>query len=143
MSVVAVGRGMASGCIAAMAMSGMRSLTTGLNLLHETPPDAIFKQKLPFGRIPVERRQAAVEIAHWGFGATGGAAFGALPIGIRRKWWVGPAYGMAIWTGFEAGIAPVLGLRQAKQRRIMERIILAADHLLYGIVVARMRSHEQ
>lgn len=93
--LTAVARGMASGGVAAMAMSGMRSLTTGLNLVEETPPDAVFRQKVPFERIPVERRQAAVEIAHWAFGATGGAAFGALPIVHPEKVVGGPR----LWDG--------------------------------------------
>jgi uncharacterized protein YjbJ (UPF0337 family) len=35
---------------------------------------------------------------------------------------------------FEAGIAPILGLAQAKQTRIVERIAFLADHLLYGSI---------
>jgi hypothetical protein len=45
--------------------------------------------------------------------------------------------------GFEAGIAPVLGLRQAKRVRLAERIAFAADHLLYGLVLSEFRRRPQ
>jgi hypothetical protein len=34
--------------------------------------------------------------------------------------------------GFEIGLAPVLGRRQAKRHRSVDRLARAADHLLYG-----------
>ena len=37
-----------------------------------------------------------------------------------------------VWSGFEIGIAPVLGLSQAKRHRSVDRLALAADHLLDG-----------
>jgi hypothetical protein len=37
------------------------------------------------------------------------------------------------------GIAPVLGLSQAKRVRLLDRLALAADHLLYGLVLSGMR----
>jgi hypothetical protein len=81
-----------------------------------------------------------MELAHWGYGAAGGAVFGALPDGVRRQPWAGPAYGFAVWLGFEAAIAPALGLRQAEQLRAAERAALAADHLLYGFVLSELRA---
>jgi hypothetical protein len=44
-----------------------------------------------------------------------------------------------LWLGFEAGIAPALGLSQAKRPRPIERAAFAADHLLYGYVLSEMR----
>jgi hypothetical protein len=45
--------------------------------------------------------------------------------------------------GFEMGIAPALGLSQAKRARPVDRLALAADHLLYGLVLSQMRRHAQ
>jgi hypothetical protein len=45
-------------------------------------------------------------------------------------------YGVLVWALFEAGIAPALGLAQAGQARIAERLAFLADHVLYGVVVA-------
>jgi hypothetical protein len=41
--------------------------------------------------------------------------------------------------GFELGIAPALGLSQAKRTRPVDRLALAADHLLYGLVLSATR----
>ena len=48
-----------------------------------------------------------------------------------------------IWLGFELGIAPVLGLSQAKKSRPVDRAGLAADHLLYGLVLNEGRRRPQ
>jgi hypothetical protein len=124
-----------------MAMTGMRTLTVDLGIVEETPPRAILRQRAPglLRRIPCSRRRAAIELAHWVFGAVGGATFAAIPEGIRLRTWTGPAYGLALWAGFEAGIAPGLGLAQARQPRTIERLGLAADHLLYGFVLSELR----
>jgi hypothetical protein len=133
------------GAIAAMAMSGMRTVTTRFGLVDESPPTAIFRQRAPglLRRVPRKRRQGVVELAHWTYGAGGGAAFGMLPEPIRRAPWAGPLYGLAVWLGFEAGIAPALGLRQAKRPRVVERLAFAADHLLYGFVLSETRRRPQ
>jgi hypothetical protein len=52
-------------------------------------------------------------------------------------------YGLVVWLGFELGIAPVLGLSQAKRVRLVDRLALAGDHLLYGVVLSEMRRHPQ
>ena len=133
------------GAIAAMAMTGMRAFTVDLGIVEQTPPQAIFKQRARglIRRVPRGRRRAAVELAHWAYGAAGGAAFAVLPAGVRRRAWAGPAYGLAVWLGFEAAIAPALGLKQARRLRAAERAALAADHLLYGLVHTEIRARPQ
>jgi hypothetical protein len=44
-----------------------------------------------------------------------------------------------VWLGFELVIAPALGLSQAKRARLVDRLALAADHLLYGLVLSATR----
>lgn len=131
------------GAIAAMAMSGMRTFTREIGLIGESPPQAIARQraKALLRHVPRRRRRAVVELAHWTYGAAGGALFGALPASVRRRRrWVGPVYGLAIWGSFEFGIAPLLGLSQARQARVVERLVLAGDHLLYGLVLSEIRA---
>jgi hypothetical protein len=129
------------GAVAAMAMTGMRVLTTNLGIVKESPPQAFFRQRArgQLKVVPRKRRRAAIELAHWGYGAVGGAVFAALPAGMRRQPWAGPAYGLVVWGGFEAGLAPLLGLEQAKKPRPLERLGLALDHLLYGFVLSEFR----
>ena len=55
----------------------------------------------------------------------------------------GPIYGLVVWLGFELGVAPALGLSQSKRLRPVERLTLAADHLLYGLVLSEPRRAEQ
>jgi hypothetical protein len=140
-----IAHGALRGAIAAMAMTGMRTFTVETGLVEEPPPEALFKQKAHalIREVPRPRRRAVVELAHWAYGAGGGAAFAALPDGLRRRAWAGPAYGVVVWLGFELAIAPLLRLSQAKQLRAQERAALALDHLLYGLVLSEMRARPQ
>ena len=140
--------GAARGALGAMAMTGMRVMTTELGLLEQAPPQAISRQRARglrglLRRAPRRQRTALVEGAHWAFGAGGGAVFGALPRAVRRRRWAGPIYGLVVWLGFELGIAPALGLSQAKRLRPIDRLALAADHVLYGVVLSEPRRAEQ
>jgi hypothetical protein len=137
--------GAACGTVGAMAMTGMRVITTELGLVEQTPPQALSTQRarVLLRRAPRKQRRGLVEAAHWAFGAVGGAAFGALPRTMRRHPWAGPAYGLMVWLGFELAIAPALDLSQAKRARPVDRIALAADHLLYGLVLSATRRPTQ
>jgi hypothetical protein len=136
--------GAACGAVGSMAMTGMRVITTELGLVEQTPPQALSLQRARgvralLRRAPRKQRRGLVEAAHWAFGAGGGAAFGALPRAMRRRPWAGPVYGLVVWLGFELGIAPALGLSQAKRVRLVDRLALAADHVLYGLVLSATR----
>lgn len=136
--------GLGRGVVAAMAMSAVRQVTTNFGLVQQTPPDAILKQRSlgllvrqPRLAYVVARRQVAlVELAHWGYGGAGGAAFGLLPPSLTQPRWSGAAYGALTWLVFEISIAPVLGLTQARRIRIVERLAFLGDHLLYGFLLA-------
>jgi uncharacterized membrane protein YagU involved in acid resistance len=126
------------GAIGAMAMTAMRVVTARLNLLSKDPPEEIFEDALTqfLELVPREYRDQAIEVAHWGYGAVGGAMFVLLPAGIRRHRWSGPAYGIATWSFFEGVLAPMLGLRKPSERPTCERASILADHVLYGLIVA-------
>ncbi len=82
----------------------------------------------------------ARDVAHASYGGAGGAIYGMLPARTRRQPWAGPSFGLAIWVAFETAIAPVLGLTQARRLgRGRERVALAADHALYGLVLSEIR----
>lgn len=57
-----------------MAMTGMRTVSVSLGLVHQAPPEQIA------GEARGERR-ARVELGHWAVGAAAGAAYGALSAG--------------------------------------------------------------
>jgi hypothetical protein len=131
-------RAAARGLVAAMAMSGFRNFASGASPEDPTPPEAILIHRGPDAvrRLPEHQRQAAAELRHWGYGAAAGAVFGLLPHRLRRQPAAGPAYGLAIWLGFEALIGPMLGIPKAPSRPVLWRAVIAADHILYGTVVA-------
>jgi hypothetical protein len=120
-----------------MAMTGFRTLTANLGMLETTPPEAIVRRHGPRKLTRRRRRRvAATELAHWLYGMGGGAVFGLLPRRVRANVWTGPTYGLAVWLVFELAIAPGLNLRHNTQRRVLGRITLALDHVLYGVIVA-------
>ena len=137
--------GAVRGTIAAMAMSGVRELTQSAGLVEKPPPDKIIGEQAGglIRKVPEERRAAVVELLHWGYGAGGGVAFGALPAGLRLRRWSGPVYGLATWLGFELALAPLLGLSQGPRKGVRERVALALDHLLYGFVLSETRRRPQ
>jgi hypothetical protein len=130
--------GAAAGAVGAMAMTGIREFATAMGWVALTPPEDIAKNpaRSLVARIPPERREAAIEAAHWAYGAMGGAAFGLLPRPWRRRLWVGPVYGLAAWAFFQAVLAPALGLEHAEERPLSEKAVLIADHLVYGLIVS-------
>jgi len=96
-------------------MSGTRTLTTELGLVGETPPEAVAREAASglLKQIPPGNRGAVVELSHWAFGAVAGHSSACCPARCGRRNWAGPAYGLLLWLGFEAGIAPALGLSSA------------------------------
>lgn len=143
----------ARGAVGAMAMTGMRTLTENLGLVGQTPPEAVFRQRLGLlmglmpkakrkglkGMMTPGRRKAVMQTAHIAFGVGAGAGFGVLPPSVRRSAWAGPIYGLVVWVGYELGIAPALGLEHAGKRKPLEHVAFAADHLLYGQVLSESR----
>ncbi|CAM5646166.1 hypothetical protein [Streptomyces aurantiogriseus] len=128
----------ARGLVAAMAMTGIRTVTTTLAPQQKSPPEAIVERFAPTAvlRSREHRREAVTELLHWTYGATGGAVFGLLPARLRGMPMTGPAYGLLVWLGFELAVAPALGVQRAEQRRALWRVVVALDHMLYGVVVA-------
>ena len=136
-----IAHGALRGTIAAMAMTGMRAFTISTGLVGEPPPRKIIRQKSKgvFRFVAKKKRRAVQELMHWGYGATGGAAFAALPDNVKKKAWFGPLFGFVMWMGFEFVQAPLMGLEKKTKLRPMERAALVVDHLLYGLVLSETR----
>jgi hypothetical protein len=128
----------ARGLVAAMAMTGSRNVTGNIGLLHKSPPEAIVERRAPerIRRLPPDRRAAITEFAHWSYGALGGAGYALLPQRVKADLRTGPAYGLVLWLVYEAALAPVLDLQHTEQRGVRTRLMLALDHVMYGVVVA-------
>lgn len=128
----AAGRGLAG----AMMMSAFRQATIHLGLVEEPPPETMVREGTPdaLRRLDEGKRSAVTELAHWTYGAGGGAAYGLLPGALRRQPWTGPAYGVALWLTYEFVLAPLLGEKHP-QGKVVGRAMVALDHVLYGLVV--------
>lgn len=136
-----VAHGAARGAVAAMAMTGVRAVTGGLRLVEQTPPQAMMPRlgRRLLGRVPRRDKDAVIELAHWGYGAGGGAAYALLPAAYRSRSWGGVAYGLVLWLGYETLLAPVLGIAGTRRRGVRERLAVGVDHFLYGLVVSEIR----
>ena len=132
-------RAAARGVLGAMAMTAVRRVTTEVGLVSKPPPERIATEGIPrlFARLAPEHPETVIELCHWGVGAVGGIGFRIFPAALRGRRWTGPVYGLAILAAFEA-IAPGLGIA-ARDRTVSERLALAGDHLVYGIVLGRER----
>ncbi len=118
-----------------MAMTGMRTVSVSAGLVHQAPPQQVAGEAEGPAR-------AGVELAHWAFGACGGAMFAALPASLRQRAWTGPGYGLMVMAAFEAA-APLIGLPHHERAGVSDRLALAADHILYGFVLDEMRRAPQ
>jgi uncharacterized membrane protein YagU involved in acid resistance len=130
--------GAGAGVVAAMAMTGVRVFFIRAGVVKEDPP-ARLSRKQAHGllkRVPRRRRGAVVELVHWVVGAVLGVGFALLPPGIQRRLWAGPLYGLGVWMGFDAVVAPALGLSQGDWPKGRERAVFVVDHLLYGVILS-------
>jgi uncharacterized membrane protein YagU involved in acid resistance len=121
------------GVIGAMAMTGLRVFALHLGLIREDPPSRLVRKQK--GRRP----RWIVELVHWAMGGVFGIVFGLLPDNVRRRAWFGPVYGLLVWMGFDAFVAPALGLKERDWPKGRERLAFIADHLLFGFVLNEMR----
>jgi hypothetical protein len=130
------------GIVGAMAMTGVRLFASHAGLIREDPPSRLARKRArgALRKVPRRHRRNAVELIHWSMGAAFGALYGLLPDEVRGRAWSGPVYGLLMWMGFDAFVAPVLGLTQRNWPKGRERAVFMADHVLYGLVLSELRS---
>jgi uncharacterized membrane protein YagU involved in acid resistance len=121
------------GVIGAMAMTGMRVFAVNLGLIREDPPSRLVRKQKG------SRPRWVVELVHWWMGGVFGIVYGLLPDTWRRRAWSGPVYGVLVWLGFDAVVAPALGLTTRDWPKGRERAVFIADHLLFGSVLNEIR----
>src|SRR5512132_1108006 len=61
-------RSAARGVLGAMAMTGVRRVTTDLGLVRKPPPERIATESIPglFARLAPEHPETVIELCHWG-----------------------------------------------------------------------------
>jgi uncharacterized membrane protein YagU involved in acid resistance len=117
------------GVIGAMAMTGVRVFAVHAGLIREDPPSRMVRKHR--GRRP----RWIVELVHWAMGGAFAIGYGLLPEARRGRAWSGPLYGLVVWLGFDAVVAPALGLNERGWPKGRERAVFVADHLLFGLVL--------
>ena len=130
------------GVVAAMAMSGLRTLARHAGVIREDPPARLTRKKAKglLKSVPRRRRGVVVELVHWAIGGVLGLVFGLLPERVRLRPWAGPLYGLLTWFGFDAVVAPALGLNESRWPHGAERTVFLVDHTLYGLVLSELRA---
>lgn len=132
--------GLLGGIVATAAKSAVEKIyppRTG----REPEPPAVLTRK-PGGReLTVQQKRAAQETMRWGFGATAGAAYGALaefyPPATSKQ---GASFGMALVALTHDSTLPILGLaaKPAAQTK-RERTSELASYIAYGVVTETVR----
>jgi hypothetical protein len=130
------------GIVGAMAMTGMRVCALHAGFIREDPPSRLTRKQARglLKRVPRKRRRVVIELAHWWMGGVFGIAFALLPERIRRRRWSGPLYGLLVWLGFDAVIAPAAGLTERDWPKGRERAVFLADHVLFGLALSEQRA---
>jgi hypothetical protein len=133
------------GIVGAMAMTGVRVFAVNAGLIREDPPSRLTRKKARglLRSVPRKRRRVVVELVHWAMGGVFGIVFALLPEGIRRKRWSGPVYGVLVWMGFDAVLAPALGLTERNWPKGRERAVFVADHVLFGLVLSEQQARPE
>jgi putative membrane protein len=154
----AICRGLIAGCVGGLVAAAVLSLLHGALApltqrgAEDSPPrpeaeDATVKVATAItsavaGReVPAARKPLAGSIVHYGFGATTGAAYGAVSeVFPRAAIGAGMPFGAAVWLGAHVLTVPALGLAEWPTRRpwaaeALELIL----HLVYGLTTDMVR----
>ena len=91
--------------------------------------------------VPPHRQKLAGSIVHYAFGATMGAAYGAIAEVLPRvAVGAGVPFGAAVWLGAHVAVVPALGLADPPTRRPRSAEALELGlHLLYGLTTDVVR----
>ncbi|RZU40679.1 DUF1440 domain-containing protein [Edaphobacter modestus] len=133
--------GLLGGIVATAAKSAVEKIYPPRPHGEPEPPQVLTSK--PGGRVLAFRQNlAAQEAIQWGFGATVGAAYGALvefyPPATSKQ---GASFGMALVALAHDRTLPVLGFAarpEAQTKR--EHTSELASHIVYGVVTETVRS---
>ena len=131
------------GVIGAMAMTGMRVFDrprSGSSARTRRRGDRAAAVKGCSSRA-ARRRRAASSSCTGPTARSAARSSGCCPTSVRRQRLVrARSTGCVVWLGFDAVVAPALGLTERDWPTGRERAVFVADHLLYGFVLAEMRA---
>jgi len=136
-------RGAGAGLLATVAMSGVMLAARRLGLTPTLPPERIVQEGAEAASAPAEPGQidALATMAHFGFGAAGGAVLAAASrlIGLRLSAALALPWALVIWAGSYFGWVPALNILPPPPRDHPGRAwTMLVAHLVYGVSLAAL-----
>lgn len=135
----AAGEGAVAGVVATSVMTGWMRTARRCGLMREQPHHRIARVVLLPGSSekPTSAERPVGGIAHLGFGATMGAAFGLLTGRHRPSAPAGAAYGVGVWAVSYQGWLPLSGIMPPAHRdRPGRAAAIFIAHIPYGVTLA-------
>ncbi|KAA9380043.1 hypothetical protein F5972_10555 [Microbispora cellulosiformans] len=132
-------RGAAAGALATLTMSAVMLAGQRAGLMPGQPPRHIVRAALPGHRHRPKRGERTLgALAHLGFGAATGAAFGVLTGNRRPTVRFGVGYALLVWLGAYQGWVPALNILPPASRDPARGrpAVMAAAHVVYGATLA-------
>ncbi|GAA4211282.1 DUF6789 family protein [Microbispora amethystogenes] len=132
-------RGAAAGALATLTMSAVMLAGQRAGLMPGQPPRHIVRAALPGHRHRPKRGERSLgALAHLGFGAATGAAFGVLTGNRRPTVRFGVGYALLVWLGAYQGWVPALNILPPASRDPARGrpAVMAAAHVVYGATLA-------
>jgi putative membrane protein len=133
--------GLVAGLVATAAKSCVEKFYPPRVHGEPEPPEAL-AEKIAGHALDQDTKAYASEAIHWGFGATAGAAYGALaeyfPAATDKE---GATFGLTLMTLTHETALPAMDLGEPGEgQSFRERSSEATSHLVYGLVAERVRS---
>jgi putative membrane protein len=137
-------KGAIAGLIGGLAGAGAKMLAEKIfppRVEGQTPPPVALAEQVTGRSLPEDRKKAAMQGIHWGFGAVAGAVYGAaVEIEPSLGAWKGAAFGVTLNRLTHESLLPKLGLSKPKNKQpTQERISEWVSHAVYGIFTDTVR----
>ena len=139
-----IAKGLLAGLIGGLVATAAKSLAEKIyppRTHGEPEPPEMLAEKLAGHELSGPAKAFAAGTIHWGFGATAGAAYGALaeyfPAATDKD---GASFGLALATLKHEGALPAMGLSaDPEDQTSREHTSEMATHLIFGVVTETVR----
>ena len=137
-------KGILAGIVAGLAATAAKSLVEKVYPPHthgEPKPSEIMAERIAGHQLAPFQKEVASDTLHWAFGATAGAAYGALaeyyPAASSRD---GINFGMTLMALTQETTLPAMGLAPAPaDQTTRQKTSEIASHIIFGLVAETTR----
>ncbi|MDE1154262.1 MAG: DUF1440 domain-containing protein [Acidobacteriaceae bacterium] len=138
-------KGLVAGAVAGLVATAAKTAAEKLyppRIYGEPEPPEEFADKLAGHELEGEQKLLASEAVHWSFGASAGAAYGAVaefyPAATSKH---GASFGLVLMSLTHESALPMMGLSAPPSgQSARERRSEMATHLVFGVVTEAIRS---